>query len=638
MDGNKSDNELQELRASEQRFRAMAEAAPDILFMASTEGRCTYLNAKWQEYTGIAPAKSLGWRWTQQAHPDDREQTVASWTRAVHDNTAWECRLRFRCKSGAYRWFLCRAHLFATGAGESHAWLGACSDVDDLVRAQETLWQREQQFRTLADSIPQLAWMARPDGYIFWFNRRWYDYTGTTPEDVLGWGWQAVHEPAELPRVLKTIKQAFASGEPWEETFPLRRHDGVMRWHLSRMLPIKDEQGRVLRWFGTNTDITERLEMEQTLKEIDRRKDEFLAILAHELRNPLAPIRTGLELLRLRGDDPAAAAKTRTMMENQVRQMTRLVDDLLDVSRVSRGKLTLRKTRVALADLVERAVEAARMEIDAHGHELTVSLPQRPIILDADPDRLAQVFANLLNNAAKYTPMPGRIRLTTERVDGEVVVAISDTGIGIQADKLQAIFEMFMQIDQSLEQGRAGVGIGLTLVKSLVEMHGGAIEAHSAGRGQGSEFRVRLPLAGATTDQAPIPPADQVDTSEKRKYRVLIVDDNRDAADGTALLLQTLGSETRTAYTGAEAVEMGADFWPDLVLLDLGMPDCDGYETARRMRAQDWGGNAVIVALTGWGQEDDKQRARAAGCDHHLVKPADAAAFEKLLHDLARRT
>jgi len=378
----------------------------------------------------------------------------------------------------------------------------------------------------------------------------------------------------------------------------------------------------------------ERLRLIQQLQDQDRRKDEFLATLAHELRNPLAPIRNGLELIRLGGNSPEMLSQARTMIERQVRQMVRLVDDLLDVSRISRNKLELRREGIELAAIVKSAAETSRPLIEAAAHELHVSLPAEPVRLDADPVRLAQAFANLLNNAAKYSGRGGRITLTAERDAGDVRICVHDTGIGIPADKLPHIFDLFVQVDGSRDGSQGGLGIGLTLVRRLVEMHGGTVEARSEGSGRGSEFIIRLPLA-AEPEPRRLPGSEGKHAPGKAvlSRRVLVVDDNQDAADSLAEILELLGHEVEIGYNGIQAVEKVQSFQPHLALLDLGMPGLNGYDAARRIRQQP-GCGVMLVALTGWGQDEDKRRSREAGFDAHLVKPVDLAVLEKILAGL----
>jgi CheY-like chemotaxis protein len=382
---------------------------------------------------------------------------------------------------------------------------------------------------------------------------------------------------------------------------------------------------------GVLVDITERKAMEEALREADRKKDDFIALLAHELRNPLAPIRNGLQVIRLAiGEGNTPVAHAREMMDRQLGHMVRLIDDLLDVSRINRNKMELRRSRVLLADVVSSAVETVRPVIDAEWHELNVSLPQKPVHLDADLTRLAQVFSNLLTNSAKYTQKGGRIWLSAERRGGEVAVTVRDTGIGIPAASLGNIFDMFSQVDRSIERSAGGLGIGLALVKGLVEMHGGTVTAASEGEGKGSTFTVTLPvLLDQRASAAVVSDNGQAATGPKR--RVLVVDDNRDGAESLAMMLRLLGDEVATASDGLDAVEKAGRFRPEVILMDVGMPRLNGLDATRRIREQEWGRGITIIALTGWGQDGDKERSREAGCDGHLVKPVSLPDLERVL-------
>jgi len=375
----------------------------------------------------------------------------------------------------------------------------------------------------------------------------------------------------------------------------------------------------------------ERLRLLNALKESDRRKDEFLATLAHELRNPLAPIRNAVELLRR--DRTGNIAATAQMLERQVRQLVRLVDDLLDLSRVTRGHIELRRQRVQLAPIVTQAIEAAGTALREMGHRMEVKMPREPLWLDADPARLAQVLGNVLNNATKYTDRGGRITLSVERDGPQVCITVRDNGIGIAADELGRIFDMFVQSDVSPERATGGLGIGLTLARRLVQLHGGRIEAHSDGPGHGSEFIIHLPLAEG---HAPMPtPTDTAPPAlAAAPRRILVVDDNVDGAQTLAALLQALGYNAAVAHDGRQAIEQAERFDPHLVLLDLGLPLMDGHAVCRHMRAQPWSQGMAIVALTGWGQEQDRQRTRSAGFDDHLVKPAELEALTALFDRL----
>jgi PAS domain S-box-containing protein len=392
--------------------------------------------------------------------------------------------------------------------------------------------------------------------------------------------------------------------------------------------PIRDGRGRIIGASKVARNITAQKKAEQALQEADRRKDEFLAMLAHELRNPLAPIRNAVQILRAKGPPMLELHWARDVIDRQVDQMTRLVDDLLDVSRITRGKILLRKERVELAAVVSSAVEASRPLIEKWGHELTVTLPPGPVHLEADPTRLAQVLLNLLNNAAKYTEQGGRIWLTIEPEGDEVCVRVKDTGIGIPPEMLPRVFEMFTQVERSLERSQGGLGLGLTLVRSLVEMHGGTVKAHSGGPGKGSEFVVRLPVARGPEPEGVAGDGGKVLSPPRR--RILVVDDNRDAANSLAILLRILGHEVHTAHDGLEAVGAATVFQPDVVLLDIGLPKLNGYEAARRVR-QERGTGVTLIALTGWGQEEDRRLSKEAGFDHHMTKPVELPALQRLL-------
>jgi PAS domain S-box-containing protein len=497
--------------------------------------------------------------------------------------------------------------------------------------------EAERQFRTLADSIAQLVWMARPDGNRFWFNQRWYEYTGRTLEQLVGAGWQSVCDPSALPRVLETWQAAVATGEPWEETYPLRRTDGQIRWHLARAEPVRDEHGQVSCWFGTSTDIQDRIETEQALKEADARKDQFLATLAHELRNPLSPISNALLLWPRVAHDKAEMEHLRAVISRQVKQLVRLIDDLMDFSRIARGKGNLRRQAVDVASLIRDAVEAVQPLLVASDHHLTVATPDEPVFVNGDAARLTQVFSNVLNNAAKYTARGGAISVLVEREGDQAVVRIRDNGLGISPPLLSAIFEPFRQVDATLERSQGGLGIGLTLARQFVELHGGTIEARSEGLGQGSEFVVRLPAL------AKLPAVHAKDGKSQRplrevasaRRRILVVDDRQESAETLASVLRWMGHDASALHEGQAAIEWVLAHHPDIVFLDIAMPGLDGYEVARRLRQHHELRATVLVALTGYGQQEDRRRAFEAGFDFHLTKPTDIAALEDLLLNLS---
>jgi PAS domain S-box-containing protein len=493
--------------------------------------------------------------------------------------------------------------------------------------------EAEKQFRTLADSIAQLVWMARPDGYRFWFNQRWYDYSGATPEQVEGARWQSFCDPAELPRVVKSWDSALANGEPWEETYPLRRKDGQMRWHLARAVPVRDEREEIVCWFGTSTDIHDRIEIEQALKDADVRKNQFLATLAHELRNPLSPISNALQLWPHVSKDAAEMEHLRTVIERQVQQLIRLVDDLMDLPRISCGKVILQRQPIDLGSVIARAVETAQPNIDACCHKLTVTTPDEPIYINGDMARLTQVFANILNNAAKFTVRNGAISLLARTQGDQAIVRIRDNGPGIPASMLTEIFASFRQVDTSLSRSQAGLGIGLWLAKQIVELHGGTITACSDGAGKGSEFIVTLPALTVVPadheDEGPAELSKQMDSITS--HRILVVDDLRESAETLAMVLNSMGQEATSLHDGRAAIEWILANQPDAVFLDIAMPGLDGYEVARRLREHPELHEVVLVALTGYGQSEDRRRAIAAGFNFHLTKPTSMTAIKDLL-------
>ena len=416
----------------------------------------------------------------------------------------------------------------------------------------------------------------------------------------------------------------------------IERPDGSRITVIVNIRPLKGSNGEIAGAINCFYDITERFRIERkrqqqadALADLNRRKDEFLAMLSHELRTPLAPIRNGVEILRRVGSDEQEVKPAAEMIQRQVGYMVRLIDDLLDISRITRAKIELRKEPVELESVVHHAVEAVRPFCESKGHELTVTLPPEPTYLNADPVRLGQIVGNLLNNAFKFTDKGGHISLTAEREGNQVLIRVLDTGIGIAAEQLPRIFEMFVQADTSLERSREGLGLGLTLVKNLVEMHAGTVEARSAGVGQGSEFIVRLPVLSGPPPLPREPSGVKPVAAVPR--RILVVDDNRDSADSLATLLRLTGHEVHIAHDGLEALERAAAFQPEVILLDIGLPRLNGYEVARRIREQQRHNAPTLVALTGWGQEEDRRRAKEAGFDAHLVKPVDFGALTKLL-------
>jgi PAS domain S-box-containing protein len=619
-------------------------------------------------------------------HPDDAPRHRATLQQAVQDCSDYLIQFRLiRPDNGATIWLEERGHAVCPEPGRCTHLVGVVLDVTDRIRAEEMTRARSEQLRRLAEVATRLS--AAPDvasvcGVVsaeardliaahqsilsFTTDQNWAQAINARSLSEKYAAWQAydampdgsgIHaEVCSTNRPMRMTQAELEAHPGWQES---GRHAAVrppLRGWLAA--PLVGRDGRNLgliqlsdKYRGDFTADDEAILVQlarmasvaienarlvENLRDADKRKDEFLATLAHELRNPLAPLRNGLQILKRVGNAPGPVEQARGMMDRQLGHMIRLIDDLMDLSRISRGKITLRKERVELGKVVTQAVETSRPLFEENDHALTIQVPPRPICVDADVTRLAQVFANLLNNAAKYTERGGRILLSVERLEASAVVRVQDTGVGIPAHMLPQLFEMFTQVDRSLERSRGGLGIGLSLVKQLVEMHGGSVEAHSEGHGLGSEFVVRLPVVLAVEFERPAEENEPQPAAIER--RILVVDDNRDAAVSLALMLKLQGNQTRTAHDGLEAVAEAEAFRPDVVLLDIGMPKLNGYDAARRIREQPWGQRMVLVALTGWGQEEDRRRSLEAGFNHHLVKPVDPAALEKLLASLGSGT
>ena len=502
--------------------------------------------------------------------------------------------------------------------------LGA--EIEHRHVVEKALTKRERELADFFENATEGLHKVGADGMILWANKADHELLGYSKEEYVGHHIAEFHADAD---VIADILQKLKCGEVLVN-FParLRCKDGAIKHVLiSSNACFEDGEFAYTRCF--TRDVTQQCHAEKALLEADRRKDQFLATLSHELRNPLAPIRNSLELLDRGPTDASTMRETTSVIRRQMAQLSRLVDDLLDISRITRDKLELRQQKVDLESIISNAVEASRPGIDAAGHRLQIVLPEEPVHLNADAARLAQVFSNLLNNAAKYTPAGGLIQLEARLDRREVVVSVRDNGVGIACDALAYVFDMFRQVDESLERSQGGLGIGLTLARRLVEMHGGTVNAQSEGTGKGSEFTVRLPLPSADkrTSEARRCTAD----TPVVKRRILVVDDNKDSGDTLCILLRHKGHDVWTARDGLEAVLKAGELLPEIILMDVGMPKLNGYEATRRIRETPSGKDIFIVALTGWGQPSDVVKSREAGCSAHLVKPVDFAALDELL-------
>ncbi|MBV9125422.1 MAG: PAS domain S-box protein [Planctomycetes bacterium] len=625
-----------QLQQERERLRVSLLSIGDAVIATDPEGRVSFLNPTAQALTGWKEEEARGQPLATVFpifHERTRQPVPNPVARVLREGAVVGLANHtvLRAKDGTERPVEDSAAPIRMDDGRIVGVILVFRDVSERRRQALALRQTEEQFRTLANTIPQLAWTARPDGHIFWYNQRWYEYTGTNPEQMAGWGWQAVHDPEELPHVLDRWKESLATGEPFDMVFPLKGKDGVFRPFLTRIVPLRGEDGRILQWFGTNTDISAIKEMEEKLREADRRKDQFVMMLAHELRNPLAPIRNSLQLLQASEADQPMVEQARRIMERQIGHLGRIIEDLLDVSRLMRGRVELRAQRLDLSRFVRTVLEDQRPAFDQAGLSLAADLSELPVWVNADPTRLTQVLDNLLQNAIKFTDRGGTIvvRVQAHEDRQQAVLTVRDTGVGIERDLLPHLFETFTQADRSLDRSKGGLGLGLSLVQGFVELHGGEVQAESAGPGQGAEFIIRLPLQPEPAAVTALPSA--APKSASRRLRVLVVEDNQDSADSLKMLLELFGYDVTVAYTGPSGVKAAKEWTPDVVLCDIGLPGLDGYGVARELRRYPATASTRMIAVTGYGGDEDRRRSREAGFDDHLVKPADPAELQELL-------
>ncbi len=518
------------------------------------------------------------------------------------------------------------------------------------------LAESESHFRQMADSIPQLAWIAKADGWIFWYNRRWYEYTGTTPAQMEGWGWQTVHDPKELPNVVERWKSSIATGQPFDMTFPLRAADGSFRPFLTRVMPFRDEKGALTFWFGTNTDVSEHrqlmeerhrlLESERAARSAAERanflKDEFLATVSHELRTPLNAIMGWAQLMRM-ADNTASIKEGIETIERNARAQTRIIEDLLEMSRIISGKTRLDVQQTDLAAVIEAAVESLLPAAEARSIRVVKLLdPVQPIM--GDPARLQQVLWNLIGNALKFTPKGGRVNVILHRVNSHIEIVVSDNGQGIAPEFLPYIFDRFRQEEGSTTRHQGGLGLGLSIVKNLVELHGGTVRAESVGSDQGTTFTVSLPLTALKqkeVDRHPSshPPLGSTVEVALDGVRVLVVDDDRDSLNLVRRLLTDRRADVVLASSADEGLRLVEQERPHVIVSDIGMPDKDGWEMIRELRAQPTDGSRTpALALTAFARSEDRTRAMLAGYQLHLSKPVEAQELIAAVANLAGRT
>lgn len=621
-----------QLLLSENRFRLMVESVEDYaIFMVDLQGGITSWNRGAERLTGYTEAEALGQHFSMLYPREDLNAEHALYELAMaHKHGRYEEEgVRVRKDRTCY-YAQIQVWPMEDKAGEIIGFVKITRDVTARRQAEQALKESEAKFRTITDAMPQMVWSTQPNGDHDYFNEQWYRYTGAAHGATDGTLWSNLLHPDDQERARAVWQRSLDSGKTYEIQYRLRHFSGDYRWTLGRALPVRDEAGKIVRWMGTLTDIHEQKQAEEALKDAARRKDEFLAMLAHELRNPLAPVRNSTFLLRrLLGSENERATNTLSVIERQVRHMTCLIDDLLDVARISRGKIEIRKEELDLAEVIRHTVEDFEGDYQAKGVQLQTDVASRPLWLEGDRTRVAQALGNLLHNALKFTEPGGRVKVSVTREEalsaaGVAVVRVADSGVGIDAEVTANLFNPFTQAAQGLARSKGGLGLGLALVKGFVELHGGVVEAHSEGVGQGSTFTLRLPLVEREA------PPQAVDESTKRvqPLRILLIDDNRDMLQTLSTLLSMEGHRVSTAVDGDSGLAMIHTTKPDLVLCDIGLPgSLDGYVVARAVRAEPDLAGVSLVALSGYGQEQDRQRAKDSGFDNHLLKPLN---FEEL--------
>ena len=629
------------IESERQQFAALVDASPDFIGVAGLDQRGVYINRAGEALIGLEPGQvsSIG---IPDIFPESERARILSLVADSEGGKQVVVDTWFQhLQTGQLIPVSWSSLTLRDTSGNVSGYATVTRDLTERNKAESLLRVSEQRQRLALDAAELGMWHVDPATRATQTDARFRAIFGTTAE------WTDYYQSFEVthPDDLPAVQAAVAAAIRLEDTIPcaiefrINHPDGSIHWVFAKGRSSFEGTGstrRAVSFDGTVADITDRKRGEEErerlvarLQEQDQRKDEFLATLAHELRNPLAPIRNGLQIMRLAPGNADANEQIRLVMERQLGQMVHLIDDLLDLSRISRGKIDLRKERIELAKIIALAIETSRPSIDKSGHDLFIEVPPGPIFVDADLTRLTQVFSNLLNNAAKFTKPGGQLRLTVQLMGAEVVVSVTDNGIGIPAHMLQQVFEMFAQVESNLERSQSGLGIGLSIVQRLVQMHGGSVEARSNGPGSGSEFVVRLPVVLALVGNQPV---DEPNTSRPTaRLRILVADDNVDSVEILAMLLTLEGYDTKTTHDGDAALDVAATFRPDVILLDIGMPKLNGYEVCRRIRQQAWGKTMIVIAMTGWSQEDDRRKSHAAGFDFHLVKPVDLDVLYKLL-------
>jgi PAS domain S-box-containing protein len=622
---------VEELRLQREQLRLVTDTMSAGVVRTSAERRFVWVNRVFASWVGKSPEEIIG-RPTVEVIGEDGVRELTPYVERLLAGERVEYERLARYPRLGQRWIHSVAEPTYDESGVPNGWVAVILDIHARKEAEAALTSAREQLQLVADSMPAAVALCSRDLRYIWVNRRCAEWLGVAAEDVIGRPMVEVIGRENLDAIRPQIDRVLAGEHVQYER--LVRYPGMgERWVRNLFSPTSDGSG----WISVVSDIHEKKLMEETLREAEQRKDEFLATLAHELRNPLAPIRNAVAILGRKDSLDPELAWSREVIDRQVDQMSRLIDDLLDIARIASGKLFIRKERLPLERAIDMALETSRPHINTAGHRLSVLLPSERVTVEGDTARLAQVFSNLLNNAARYTESNGEITLAAEVEGREVVVSVQDNGIGFPPEVAGRLFEPFSQLTRSNERSHGGLGIGLSLVQGIVALHGGTVEARSAGPGEGSEFTVRLPLPTYTDPIKDTKP--EVQTKAARPaagVKVLVADDNRDAADSLQRILSLYGYQVEVAYDGNAAIMLDGAFRPRVAVLDIGMPGANGFEVARSIR-ETRGAGITLIALTGWGQDGDRRRAMEAGFNYHLTKPVDPGALNDLLVEVAAR-
>jgi PAS domain S-box-containing protein len=652
----------QALQQREHELRLMTETIPQQIWTALPNGQVDYYNQRWQDFTGKTLEQLQTQGWAEIVHPEDLPRVEKQWNHAVQTGNEYQAEARLLSRSGEYRWILGQALPLSDPQGNIVKWYGTNTDITDYIQATEAVKASELSFQTLADTMPQIVWTAQPDGWLDYYNQRWFEYTGMTAEETQAWGWKPVLHPEDVQPTLDTWNESIRTGKKYEMEFRFRHaSDGKYRWHLGRAFPLRNHKEEIIKWFGSSTDIDDQKRVEAELWKVleqqqvaraeaekaNRIKDEFLAVLSHELRTPLNPILGWVQLLKTGKLNPAKTVQAIETIERNAKLQVELIEDLLDVSRILQGKLTLNVSSVNLVDIISAALDT--VSLAAAAKEITIETILADVDeITSDSARLQQIVWNLLSNAIKFTSAGGKVEVRLEQCGSMAQIQVKDTGKGISAEFLPHIFNYFYQEDGSITRKFGGLGLGLAIVRQLVELHGGTVNAESLGQGQGATFTVQLPLPqSVATAQHTAPPVDRLTdhaspeaSLDLHNLKILVVDDDPDSRDFVAFVLNMYGAEVIKAASAWEALDVIFKSHLDVLVSDIGMPVMDGYELLRKLRVlpPETGGQVPAIALTAFAAEFDQQQALAAGFQMHIAKPVEPDALAAAVVNLVNNS